>query len=72
MNMIPFNFAQFCRDKRVNLPVVANKTGVSYVGVWEMAKRESIKATFLGTLESHFGDCSKYIIKSKKRTTKVA
>lgn len=65
MNKISFNMNEFCISNRITLPELAEKTKHSYVGVWEMAKRGTIKLSYLRTLETHFGDCSRYIIKSE-------
>jgi hypothetical protein len=64
MRTIAFNLKQMCFDRRVTLPEVSMKTGVPYPSIWGMYKRGTIKLSFLRELESHFGDCSEYILKS--------
>ncbi|MAT59873.1 MAG: hypothetical protein CMF23_18005 [Ignavibacteriae bacterium] len=64
--MVNFNFTNFLFDKRISAPELAKKLKVSYVGVWEMQKRGTIKLSFLRQLESIFGDCSDYIIKEEE------
>ncbi|HEX2868764.1 MAG TPA: hypothetical protein VHO03_17115 [Ignavibacteriales bacterium] len=73
MKTIKFNLNRFCFDHRLTLPELSAKTNIPYQTVWGMMRRESVKLSFIKILESHFGDCSRYIIKGKnKNPRKVA
>jgi hypothetical protein len=64
MSSTTFNMCEFLFDKRMLTHDLANITDKTNAAIWYMRKRGTIKVSYLRTLESHFGDCSKYINKN--------
>lgn len=71
MNKLEFRLKDFLRDKRVTTAELAKLLGVSGPGVVKMVYRGSIKLSVLRKLESHFGDCSKYLQPEEQTTESV-
>jgi len=64
MNAIKFNLEQLLLEKRKTAVELSRLTKKNYSSIWFMVKNKKIQMPFFRQLESHFGDCSKYIIKS--------
>lgn len=71
MNPITFNLAKFLFDKRMTIKELATLTGMTRTAIWQMKERGTIKMNFLRKLESHFGDCSKYLQPEEQTTESV-
>lgn len=71
MNPITFNLAKFLFDKRMTIKELAILTSVTRTAIWQMKERGTIKMSFLRKLESHFGDCSKYLQLEEQTTDSV-
>ena len=71
MNKIKFRLRDFLKDKRVTTGELAKILKVSQVGISKMAMRGSLKVSTLRALESHFGDCSKYLEPEEQTTESV-
>ncbi len=71
MNPITFNLAKFLFDKRMTIKELATLTGMTRTAIWQMKERGTIKMSFLRKLESHFGDCSKYLQPEEQTTESV-
>ncbi len=71
MNKLEFRLKDFLKDRRLSTLELANLLGVTRFGVEKMALRGSIKVSILRKLESHFGDCSKYMNHESKTTDSV-
>ncbi len=68
ISTIQFDFEKFIVNERTSISEIAKKTYTSYVGIWQMIKRGSLKPTFLRKLEeSYKKDLSAYIIKEQSK-----
>jgi hypothetical protein len=58
--LVNFDFDAFLDDNNLTITALADKINYKYPSVLAMAKRGTVKRTFIGDLEKVFGDCSKY------------
>jgi DNA-binding Xre family transcriptional regulator len=63
--MITFNFTLFLFEKRKSVNDLAKHLRIPRKSIDVMLERGTVKPSFLATLETNFGDCSKYIKKPK-------
>jgi len=66
--MISFDFNQLLLEQRKSPSDMAKLLRMPLRSITFMIDRGTVKPSFISILETHFGDCSKYIIKSKNRT----
>jgi len=66
--MISFDFNGLLLEQRKSISNMAKLLRMPVRSISIMIERGTIKPSFLAILETHFGDCSKYMIKSKNRT----
>jgi hypothetical protein len=62
--MLNFNLELFLHERRLSIGDLSREVSLPYKSIDIMARRGTVKPKFIRLLESHFGDCSKYIIKS--------
>ncbi|MBS3945282.1 MAG: hypothetical protein KGZ42_07285 [Melioribacter sp.] len=63
--MITFDFNQLLFDKRKSVSDISKLLRTPFKSISVMIERGTIKPSFLALLETHFGDCSKYVKKQK-------
>lgn len=63
--MINFDLSQLLIDKRKSVSDLSKLLRTPHKSIGFMVERGTIKPSFLATLETHFGDCSKYIKKRR-------
>lgn len=63
--MIQFDLDRFLKDHHYGVSELVPLVGMTYMAIVKIKKRGTVKPKFIRHLESHFGDCSKYIIKSE-------
>jgi hypothetical protein len=61
--MIGFDFDAFGREKRISISGLAGKLKKSYISIYNIWKRRTVKPELLKDMENKFGVLSKYIIK---------
>jgi DNA-binding Xre family transcriptional regulator len=56
-----FNLRQFLIDQRLAPHELATEMGLSTAAIYVIARRGTVKTSFIRTLEEKYGDCSQYI-----------
>lgn len=59
--MVAFDFSGFLLDKRKSISNMAKLLRMPVRSISIMTIRGTVKPSFIELLETHFGDCSKYI-----------